>query len=139
MNYLLDTHTIIWSLVSPSKLSLKIRTIIESKENTCWVSAVTFWEISLKYAIGKLHLKGMRPDELHEYSKNAGFAILDLHSETAASFYKLIKFRSKQSFSKNKDPFDLMLAWQAISKDCHLLTQDQDFADYKDQGLKIVW
>lgn len=132
MNYLLDTHTFIWSLVSPGKLSLKTKAIIKSKENISWVSAITFWEISLKYAIGKLNLKGARPDELYEYSTSAGFAILDLQAETASTFYKLKKFR-------NKDPFDLMLAWQAISKGYTLVTNDSDFIVYKNHGLKTVW
>lgn len=132
MNYLLDTHTFLWSLVSPGKLSLKTKAIIKSKENISWVSAITFWEISLKYAIGKLDLKGTRPDELYEYSTNTGFAILDLQAETAATFYKLKDFR-------NKDPFDLMLAWQAITKGYTLATKDADFTSFRKYGLKTVW
>ncbi len=139
MNYLLDTHTLIWSIIYPDKLSPKIRKIIKSKDNTFWVSAIVFWEISLKYAIGKLDLKGTTPDELYEYSNRAGFIILDLSSATAASVYKLTRLGNKQSFSTNKDPFDLMLAWQAITGDYILVTNDSGFAGYKNYGLKTVW
>ena len=132
MNYLLDTHAFIWSLISPGKLSLKTKAIITSKENVSWVSAITFWEISLKYAIGKLDLKGAKPDELYKYATSAGFEIEDLQVETAATFYKLRRLR-------NKDPFDLMLAWQAITLDYTLVTNDSGFADYKNYGLKVVW
>ena len=132
MNYLLDTHTLIWSIVYPDKLSQKVKKIIKSKDNISWVSAVTFWEIALKYAVGKLDLKGTTPDQLYEYSTSTGFSILDLKSETAASFYKLTRLN-------NKDPFDLMLAWQAMSKDFVLLTSDPDFTDYNKYGLKTVW
>ena len=132
MNYLLDTYAFIWSLISPSKLSLKTKAIIKSKENVSWVSAITFWEISLKYAIGKLDLKGAKPDELYKYATSAGFEIEDLQVETAATFYKLRRLR-------NKDPFDLMLAWQAITLDYTLVTNDSGFADYKNYGLKVVW
>lgn len=149
MNYLLDTHILIWSIVYPDKLSPKVKKIIRNKENTFWVSAITFWEIALKYAIGKLDLEGTTPNQLHEYSSDAGFVILDLTSETAASFYKLTFakqrkapltiLKNKQSFSTNKDPFDLMLAWQAISKDFVLVTKDSDLTSYSKYGLKTVW
>lgn len=65
-------------------------------------------------------------------AEELGFEILNLDAKTVSSFYKLPKF-------KNKDPFDRMLAWQAITHDYYLLTHDKDFADYKDHGLKIVW
>ena len=97
-----------------------------------YVSAITFWEISLKYQLGKIDLKGVLPDQLPVIAKDSGFEVLGLDPDTAASFYKLPRLR-------NKDPFDRMLAWQAVSRDFHLLTKDQDFADYKDHGLKIVW
>lgn len=132
MNYLLDTHTLIWSIVYPDKLSPQVKKIIRSTDNSSWVSAVTFWEIALKFAIGKLNLKGTTPDELYEYSTSAGFVMLDLKSETAVSFYKLTRL-------KNKDPFDLMLAWQAISGDFVLLTRDPGFNSYSKYGLKTVW
>lgn len=132
MNYLLDTHTLIWSIVYPDKLSPQVKKIIKSTDSSSWVSAVTFWEIALKFAIGKLNLKGTTPDELYKYSTSAGFVILDLKSETAASFYKLTRL-------KNKDPFDLMLAWQAITGDYTLVTNDSGFVDYKSYGLKTIW
>src|SRR3989339_395130 len=125
MNYLLDTHTLIWALVSPEKLSLKVKKII--LDNTSWISVVSFWEISLKYTIGKLNLQNVKPDEIRESSIKTGFTVLDLDSETAATFYKLPRI-------KNKDPFDLMLAWQAISGNFTLLSKDKGFDIYRLSG-----
>lgn len=132
MKLIVDTHIFLWSLLSSKKISKRARAILLDPELNKHVSAITFWEISLKFALGKIDLTGIYPDNLPTIAKDVGFEILNLDSETASSFYKLPKKR-------NKDPFDRMLAWQAISKDLHLLTQDKDFADYKDQGLKIIW
>lgn len=132
MNYLVDTHIFLWVIFSSKKISKRIREILLNGELTKYVSAITFWEISLKYQLGKLKLTGILPDQLPAIAKEIGFEVLDLEADTASSFYKLPKLR-------NKDPFDRMLAWQAINGDCHLLTQDADFTDYKDHGLKIVW
>ena len=131
MSYLVDTHIFLWSLLSSKKIPKKIKDLLLDPELTKYVSAITFWEIALKFSLKKLDLKGVLPDKLPVIAKDAGFEILDLDYGTASSFYKLPKY-------KNKDPFDRMLAWQTICLDYHLLTQDQGFADYKDYGLKIV-
>lgn len=132
MNYLVDTHVFLWATSSTEKLSKKIESILLDLKSTKYVSLVTFWEISLKFSTGKLYLKGSQPDDMSAMAEELGFEILNLDAKTVSSSYKLPKL-------KNKDPFDRMLAWQAICLDYHLLTQDQDFASYKDHGLKIVW
>lgn len=132
MNYLTDTHIFLWSLLSSQKLSQKVKGILLDPQDTKYVSAITFWEISLKFQLGKLGLSGIFPDKLPNLAKEAGFEILNLDCETASSFYKLPKL-------VHKDPFDRLLAWQAIRQDFPLLTKDPGFKDYKGQGLKTVW
>ena len=65
MNYLTDTHSLIWSVLQPSKLSSKAKDILENPENRIFVSAINFWEISLKYSIGKLEFEGILPLNFH--------------------------------------------------------------------------
>ncbi len=132
MSYLVDTHILLWSLFSPGRISKKVKDILSESEATKFVSVISVWEIAIKFSLGKLDLKGILPDSLPTIIKNARFEIMDLSTETAASFYKLPKLH-------NKDPFDRMLAWQAISKNYHLLTKDKDFSYYEDRGLKIIW
>lgn len=132
MNYLVDTHLFLWSLLSPRKISQKVKIILSEPDTPKYVSSITFWEISLKFSLGKLELEGILPDELPEVSKKAGFEILELDTKVAASFYKLPRIA-------NKDPFDRVLAWQAILNKYCLLTQDPGFAGYKKYGLQLVW
>ncbi len=61
MKYLIDTHVLLWSLFDTSKLSKKVYGILLDIENEIYVSNITFWEISLKYGIGKLSLKNILP------------------------------------------------------------------------------
>lgn len=132
MKCLADTHIFLWIILSPKKIHTNIQDILIDPENQKFLSVVTFWEIALKFSLGKMDLAGVLPDKLPAIAKETGFTIVDIDADTASSFYKLPKI-------KNKDPFDRMLAWQAIRKDFHLLTQDRDFADYKNHGLEIVW
>lgn len=131
MNYLVDTHIFLWSIISPKKISQKIRKILNDPEPTKFISIISFWEISLKFSLDKIDLVGISPDELPDIAKKANFDIIDLDVETASSYHKLPK-------TNNKDPFDRMLAWQAIRKECSLLTKDKEFDDYKDYGLNLV-
>lgn len=132
MNYLLDTHILLWVLFFPDKLSVKLKDVLSDPKSDKFVSAISVWEISLKYKIGKIKLEKRVPSEIPDAVLSMGFKFLDLDPYTASTFYKLPRL-------KNKDPFDRMLAWQAISKDCYLLTQDSDFLSYRDYGLKVVW
>ena len=132
MSYLVDTHILLWSIFSPQMISQKVKKVLSEAESIKFVSVITFWEIAIKFSLGKLDLKGVLPDALPAIAKDTRFEILDLNIETAASFYKLQKLG-------NKDPFDRMLAWQAISKDFYLLTRDKSFSVYSNLGLKIVW
>lgn len=132
MSYLVDTHIFLWSIISPKKISRSIRKILADPVLTKSISILTFWEISLKFSLNKIDLIGMFPDTLPDIAKEANFEIVNLDIKTVASYYKLPK-------TSNKDPFDRMLAWQAINSDCILLTQDRDFSDYEDYGLKVVW
>ena len=132
MNLLLDTHIFLWAIFEPEKFSKKLKASLLNPESTSFISIITFWEISLKFTLRKIDLKGILPDALPKIARNDGFEILDLNINTVSSFYKLPKV-------KNKDPFDRMLAWQAIQNDCYLLTKDSDFAAYKEYGLRIIY
>jgi PIN domain nuclease of toxin-antitoxin system len=132
MNCLLDTHVFLFSLFSPSALSRKAHAILKEPENEVLVSAVTFWEISLKHALGKLRLEGVRADEMPEHCARMGFDTIGLTPQEAAGYHKL-------PVLKHKDPFDRMLIWQAIQRNIPLLSRDKNFSQYENLGLKVIW
>lgn len=132
MNYLVDTQVFLWVILSPKKITKRVKEILLDDEKTKQVSTVTFWEISLKFSLGKIDLKGILPDNLPAIADKTGFEILNLDAQTVSSFHRLPK-------TNHKDPFDRMLAWQAINQDCILLTSDKQFSSYKEFGLEVVW
>ncbi len=132
MNFLLDTHTFIWSAFDPTQLSRSAFQAISDSDNNIAVSVVSFWEISLKFALGKLELKGVAPDDLPDTASRMGFDLLNLHAEDAASFHELPR-------GTHKDPFDRMLVYQAIRQHKTLISADSNLAHYKLNGLKLLW
>jgi PIN domain nuclease of toxin-antitoxin system len=54
INYLLDTHILLWWVFDDPKLNLESRKIIRNPANRIFVSSVSAWEIATKHRIGKL-------------------------------------------------------------------------------------
>lgn len=132
MSFLLDSHTLLWAMLDQKKLSPRTTAILEDANNEVFVSAVTFWEISLKYSLGKLDLSNVLPDDLPKLSEETGFSFLPLLPIEAAGYHHL-------DAAWHRDPFDRMLVWQAIKNNLALLSKDKNVARYKSIGLKIIW
>ncbi len=132
MNLLLDTHVFLWSLFTPDKLSKAVVRKIKSPNNDVAVSVVTFWEISLKYALGKLELTGVKPEELPDFAAQMNLEILLITAAEASSFHKLSRL-------SHKDPFDRIIIWQAIQRKMTLVSKDRDFKAYRKFGLRTFW
>ena len=132
MSFLLDTHTLLWALFEPARLGRKGAEILVNADETILVSVVSFWELSLKYAIGKLELGNVTPDDFPSLVRQAGFEVLPLAEADAATYHHLPRLG-------HKDLFDRLLIWQAISWKLTFITQDKACAAYKKQGLKMIW
>jgi PIN domain nuclease of toxin-antitoxin system len=131
MNYLLDTHILIWALTDPHKLDKNFRKILEDPGNTIYVSSLCFWEISLKHANGKLNLGKNLPEDFLTGSKKAGFTFKSLTEAETVGFYKLTD-------THHKDPFDRMMIWQAICNNYTFITDDKQVKKYVSTGLRIL-
>jgi PIN domain nuclease of toxin-antitoxin system len=132
MNSLIDTHTFLWSVSDPDRLGKKARTVLEDPNNSIWISVVSFWEISLKHAVGKLDLVNVLPEAFPDIAKQMQFEVLNLSALEAATFYKLPKM-------SHKDPFDRLIIWQAIQQKFPIISKDKQFIAYKELGLKVIW
>src|ERR1700753_1148433 len=109
MNCLVDTHVLIWAIKERKKLSRKVIETLENADNTIFVSAISFWEIALKFSVGKLELQKILPNEFPTAAMEMGFELISLSPAESASHYELI-------ITSHKDPFDRMLIWQAIQR-----------------------
>ena len=132
MNYLLDSHAFIWSVIASNNLSRNSKLAIEDPQSEIFVSYLTFWEISIKQELGKINLHGSTPDDFAEWCEKLDFKILPLTLEDVSTFYRLPR-------SIHKDPFDRMLVWQAIIRQFTLVSKDQVLQLYKPYGLKMLW
>jgi PIN domain nuclease of toxin-antitoxin system len=132
VNCLLDTHALLWALFTPERLGRKAAGVVRDPGNSVLVSTVSFWEISIKYALGRLALKGVVPDDLPGAALATGFEIIPLDPGEAASFHRLPR-------RSHRDPFDRLIVWQAIGRGMTLVSRDRDFGEYRGLGLRTIW
>jgi PIN domain nuclease of toxin-antitoxin system len=132
MRLLLDTHTFLWAYSEPGRLPTAASNAIIDPENQIMVSAVSFWEISIKVSIGKLKPIGQHPSEVVQVAESLGLIPISLTPDEAANYINLTE-------STHFDPFDRMLIWQAISRKLRLVSGDAEFKRFKADGLKLLW
>jgi len=131
MEFLLDTHTLIWSQLDPSLLSKRTRKIIEDPYNDIFFSPINMWEIATKYSVKKNFMSGLTPIAfLDAIEKTGEFEYLEFLPGSAASSYELPMY--------HRDPFDRMLVWEALQHDYILLSSDSELDAYKSEGLRLI-
>ncbi len=118
MDFLLDTHTFIWWLETPDFLSYPAKSAISDSNNRIFISSVTFLELGIKQAIGKLSTDKPFEEAFAIY----GFYELPLTSQQAYAVKDLPLY--------HKDPFDRALVAQAKLTGLTLVTRDKILAKY---------
>lgn len=118
MNYLLDTHIVLWWLTEPQQIASKARNIIADKEEPIFISSASFWEMAIKQGLGKLKL----PVNIVDILTAEGFAILPIQARECLSVVDLPLLHF--------DPFDRLLVVQAKLNDMIFITRDEKVMQY---------
>jgi PIN domain nuclease of toxin-antitoxin system len=125
---LLDTHTLLWAKISPASLSRQVAEIMADPLNVIFVSAATAWEIATKVRLGKL--PGAEPLERDflENMEDSGYVLLPIEAESA--------LRAGRLPGDHGDPFDRIIAAQALAMDIPVLSADTELDAF---GVRRLW
>lgn len=116
MRILLDTHTLLWWLTDDIALSPEARALIADPENTVLVSVASAWEIAIKSTKGKLSGVDDLLNRFTEEMTIEDFGVLDISARHAVLAPRLR--------GEHGDPFDRMLAAQALVEELALVSRD---------------
>ncbi|MGE0499737.1 MAG: type II toxin-antitoxin system VapC family toxin [Rhizobiaceae bacterium] len=128
MNLLLDTHTLLWLLFKDKRLPRETALTIIDRSNTIFVSAISGFEISTKSSLGKLPGAEWIARDFVNICGDFDFRELPLnnaHAVMAGGFRPV-----------HKDPFDRVLAAQAIVEGFELVTDDRAMEVL---GARVLW
>jgi PIN domain nuclease of toxin-antitoxin system len=128
MKYLLDTSVWLWSVTTPLRISEEGRNLLDSGHEELYLSAVSAWEISIKWASGKLHLPDRPARYVPKFLAVQGIQPLPITHTHALAVSELALH--------HRDPFDRLLIVQAQIEDMTILTADRAFKEY---DVQILW
>lgn len=128
MRILLDTHIFLWMISAPEKLSRTVKDILESKENEIFLSAVSGWEIAIKYQIGKLRLAENPDIYIPRQVVENSLEVLPIQMNHAINVSNLPDIHN--------DPFDRLLISQSQIENLPLITNDEKIKKY---SINTIW
>jgi PIN domain nuclease of toxin-antitoxin system len=127
MAFLLDSHTFLWFVAADKQLPTSVKDKIEDINQSCFLSAASLWEITIKHQIGKLDLD-ISLVELFDYVDRNQIEIIPITYEHLLTLSDLP--------NHHNDPFDRLIISQAIAEDLIVITRDKLFKKYK---IKQQW
>ncbi|CAN5434373.1 type II toxin-antitoxin system VapC family toxin [soil metagenome] len=124
MRLLLDTHALIWWLDDKQALGTSARAETADANNEVFVSALSFAEIAIKQALGKIDAPFISDDLVAEQ----GMTPLPLTPRHGRKVRELPLH--------HRDPFDRLLIAQAIEEGLTIITSDSHFLAYDVSTLR---
>ena len=122
---LLDTHAFLWWIADSEKLSTTARDTIADELNDIAVSAASAWEIATKFRLGKLPGCEVVAVDVAGHIRRQGFEELAIDVADAE--------RAGRLPGPHRDPFDRMLAAQALARESPVVSADPVF-----DGLGVI-
>jgi PIN domain nuclease of toxin-antitoxin system len=127
MTYLLDTHILLWMLGDPDILPSRVQSITEDDSAILFLSIATPWEIAIKTASGKLNAVRIL-DDFEAVTARGRFTILETTVRQV--------IRAGMLPPHHRDPFDRLLAAQALDLGIPIVSRDRIFDRY---GVQRIW
>ena len=122
MDYLLDTHTVLWFFNgNKTLLSETAKGIIQNQQYTKFVSMASVWEVGIKISIGKLVFPQNTNGFVNQIQKN-GFELLPINTNHIAEIEQLPLI--------HRDPFDRLLVTTAIVEQLGIISSDNNIKLY---------
>jgi PIN domain nuclease of toxin-antitoxin system len=128
MRVLLDTHTLVWALAEPERLSLRARATLADQATVVFVSLTSAWELAILQSIDRVRLTVPLATLFTE-----GLAALRFH---------LLPIRLPHVFGvaelpwHHRDPFDRLLVATAREERLTVVSADRELKRY---GVSVLW
>ncbi|HEX8711647.1 MAG TPA: type II toxin-antitoxin system VapC family toxin [Terracidiphilus sp.] len=129
MRVLIDTHYVLWAAINSKRMEPWARKLIADLDNEILVSAASVYEISLKVRLGRLpEAVEFESDLIANIESRLGYTLLPLEPESM--------MRAARFDGPHADPFDRMIAAQAIQNNLALLSTDSRLDAFGARRLK---
>lgn len=121
MNYIIDTHILLWYMEGNSRISTGTQEKIEDASNTILISNASLWEMAVKVSIGKLALNGSLK-AVKNYLDEKGFHLLEFDADDL-DMLQTLPFH-------HQDPFERLIVAQTKAKSLEIISDDWQVNKY---------
>jgi PIN domain nuclease of toxin-antitoxin system len=128
MKFLVDTHVFLWAILTPEKLTDRVRNLFQDAHSELLISVAIPWEMAIKAGVGKLDDEVAILANFENIVASGGYQILETSIRHTIQSGLLPRY--------HKDPFDRLLIAQALDLNLPLLSCDDVFDGY---GVRRVW
>jgi len=128
MHLLLDSHTLIWFFKGDTRLSDRVRILIEDENNQKLISIASVWELSIKQSIGKLTFTQSIKTFIEQQLRMNDFNLLNITLDHIDGMTTLPLH--------HRDPFDRLLIAQAMVENIPIASADSAFDAY---SIECIW
>jgi PIN domain nuclease of toxin-antitoxin system len=130
MRLLLDTHTWLWRLLDPDRVSRAAEKAIADRESELFLSPISIWETLILTRKGRLSLRPSPGEWILDALRRSGLSAVPLSNGIAMRSEALNGFGSS-------DPADRFLVATALEHDLTLVTADSAMHDFS--PLTALW
>ena len=128
MKLLLDTHAFLWWVEGTPALGRRARAAVANPDNEVFLSVASCWELAIKLSLGKLRLTQRLDRFVQEQLALNGFSLFAIELRHVVGVADL-PFH-------HRDPFDRLLAAQALEDQLPVVSADRIFRRY---GVTVLW
>jgi PIN domain nuclease of toxin-antitoxin system len=119
---LLDTSAFLFAILGDPRLSSKAASHFRDPGNQLLLSMASLWEMAVKYSLGKLQMPKPIDRFISEELAYNRVEILDIKAHHV--------FKVAELPFHHRDPFDRIIAAQALTEELPLVTSDAIFRRY---------
>lgn len=128
MKLLLDAHSFLWFIGGDERLSLTARALIEDATNDVSLSVASLWEMAIKISLGRLQFAQPFETLIPQQISVNRITVLNITISHTAKV-AVLPFHQR-------DPFDRLLAAQALVEQMPIVSRDPEFDAY---GVTRFW
>jgi PIN domain nuclease of toxin-antitoxin system len=116
VNVLLDTHTLLWLVSTPSDVDASALAMLTDPNTSLWVTAASAWEIAIKTRLGRLNGEALL---------SAWIDIIADMRTTELAIESADAILAGRLPWEHKDPFDRVIVAQALRHNLTIATRDK--------------
>lgn len=128
MRVLLDTHTLVWALAEPDRLSKRARAALADPATVAFASLASAWELAILQNLERVRLQVPLPTLFTEGLAALGMQLLPIRLAHVAGVAGLPQH--------HRDPFDRLLVATALAERLTVVSADPVFKRY---GVPVLW